>query len=212
MDTMQIYYEKLASTVIKNLEKRQMEGYYCATAKEAVDKALSLLPKNALVSFGGSMTLVDTGMLDTLRTSSSIQLLDRDNAKDVAERDDICRRSFFADTYFMSSNAITIDGELINIDGNGNRVAALIYGPKEVIILAGINKIVPSVEEGVNRVRNTATPPNCIRLNKQTPCVATGTCGNCLSSDCICNQIVITRRSGIKGRIKVVLIGETFGF
>lgn len=212
MNPIQTHYETLAATVIKNLEKRQMEGYYFATAEEAIEKALSLLPEGAVVSYGGSMTLVDTGLLDKLRTTSAIDLLDRDNAKDAAEKDDICRRSFFADTYFMSSNAITIDGELVNIDGNGNRVAALIYGPKEVIILAGMNKIVPSVEDAVKRVRNTATPPNCIRLNKQTPCVTTGACANCLSPDCICNQIVITRRSGIKGRIKVLLIGETLGF
>lgn len=212
MNTMETYYETLAATIIKNLEKRQMEGYYFSTAKEAVEKALSLLPEHALVSFGGSMTLADTGMLDALKACPSIELLDRSTAKDAKETEEIFRRSFYADTYFMSSNAITIDGELVNIDGNGNRVAALIYGPKEVIILAGMNKIVPSVEEAVNRVRNTATPPNCIRLHKKTPCSMTGTCGDCLSPDCICNQIVITRRSGAKGRIKVLLIGEALGF
>lgn len=212
MNPIQTHYKTLASTVIKNLEKRQMEGYYFATAKEAVEKALSLLPNGAVVSYGGSMTVADTGILDTLRADASITLLDRDNVKDAAEKEEIFRRSFFADTYFMSSNAITIDGELVNIDGTGNRVAALIYGPKEVIIFAGMNKIVPSVEDAIKRVRNSATPPNCIRLNKQTPCVATGACADCLSPDCICNQIVITRRSGIKGRIKVLLIGETLGF
>lgn len=152
MNTMETYYETLAATIIKNLEKRQMEGYYFSTAKEAVEKALSLLPEHALVSFGGSMTLADTGMLDALKACPSIELLDRSTAKDAKETEEIFRRSFYADTYFMSSNAITIDGELVNIDGNGNRVAALIYGPKEVIILAGMNKIVPSVEEAVNQI------------------------------------------------------------
>ncbi len=211
MNPIQSHYEKLASTVIKNLEKRQMEGYYFATAKEAVDKAMSFLNENATVGFGGSMTLVESGMLEALRACPSIQLLDRD-AVPAEEKNNIFRQSLLSDTYFMSTNAMTTEGELINIDGNGNRVAALIYGPTEVILLVGMNKIVPSVEEAVNRVRNVATPPNCIRLNKQTPCSVTGVCGDCLSPDCICNQIVITRRSGAKGRIKVLLIGESLGF
>lgn len=211
MNPIQSHYEKLAATVIKNLEKRQMEGYYFSTAKEAVDKAMSLITPNATVGFGGSMTLVESGMLEALRACPSIQLLDRD-AVPAEEKNNIFRQSLLSDTYFMSTNAMTVDGELVNIDGNGNRVAALIYGPTEVILLVGMNKIVPSVEEAVNRVRNVATPPNCIRLNRQTPCSVTGACGDCLSPDCICNQIVITRRSGTKGRIKVLLIGEGLGF
>ena len=212
MDIMKNYYEKLAATVISNLNKRQIEGHYCPTSRDAVKMALSLLPQNASVGFGGSVTLTQTGMLDALKAEPSIRLLDREAAKTAEEKEEIFRSHFHTDAYFMSSNAITTDGELVNIDGSGNRVAALIFGPKEVIILAGMNKIVPSVEEAVNRVRNTATPPNCIRLDKQTPCAATGTCGNCLSPDCICNQIVVTRRSGKPGRIKVLLIGETLGF
>ncbi len=212
MNAIQIYYEKLADTIISNLKKRQMEGYYVKTSKEAVDLALSFLPQNALVGFGGSMTLVQSGMYDALKSNPAIRLLDRSTAKTADEIEALYHNSLSADTYFMSSNAITSDGVLVNIDGRGNRAAALIYGPKEVVILAGMNKIVPSVKEAVRRVRNTATPPNCIRLNKQTPCSVTGTCDNCLSPDCICNQIVITRRSGTKGRIKVLLIGENLGF
>lgn len=158
------------------------------------------------------MTLLQSGMYDALKECPSIRLFDRNEAKTAEEIDEIYKKSLFADAYFMSSNAITKDGVLVNIDGRGNRVAALIYGPKTVIMLVGMNKIVPSVEEAVSRVRNTATPPNCIRLGKKTPCAATGTCGDCLSDDCICNQIVITRRSGTKGRIKVLLIGEKLGF
>lgn len=212
MDPIQIHYEKLAASVIAGLEMRQMEGYYFPTAKDAVEKALSFLPKDAVVGFGGSMTFEQSGMYDALKQNPSIQLLDRNDAKTAEEIEGVFRKSLFADAYFMSSNAITKDGVLVNIDGRGNRVAALIYGPKEVIILAGMNKIAPSVEEAVSRVRNTATPPNCIRLDKKTPCSATGICGDCLSPDCICNQVVITRRSGAKGRIKVLLIGENLGF
>ena len=122
------------------------------------------------------------------------------------------RDAFSADTYFMSTNAITTGGELVNIDGTGNRVAALIYGPETVVILAGMNKIAANVDEALSRVHNVATAQNCIRLDKKTPCAITGACADCLSPDCICNQVVITRRSGIKGRIKVLLIGESFGY
>ncbi len=212
MDIVKNHYEKLAATVIANLQKRQMEGYYCPTAQEAVETALSLLPKQAVVGFGGSITLAQTGMLDALKTRPLTQLLDRSAAQTDEEKENIYRSHFSADAYFMSSNAITAGGELVNIDGTGNRVAALIYGPKEVMILAGMNKIVPSVEEAISRVRNTATPPNCIRLARKTPCASTGICSDCLTPDCICSQIVITRRSGIPGRIKVFLIGETLGF
>ena len=117
-----------------------------------------------------------------------------------------------SDVYFMSTNAITANGELVNIDGPGNRVAARIYGPETVIILTGMNKVAANVEEALSRIHNVATPQNCIRLNKTTPCSTTCTCADCLSPDCICNQVVITRRSGIKGRIKVLLIGDSFGY
>jgi hypothetical protein len=112
----------------------------------------------------------------------------------------------------MSTNAITLDGELVNVDGNGNRVASLIYGPKHVIVITGMNKVVPDVLQGYDRVRNIASPPNTIRLGKNTPCANTGKCGNCLSPDCICSQIVVTRRSREKERIIVILVNENLGF
>lgn len=112
----------------------------------------------------------------------------------------------------MSTNAITMDGELVNIDGSGNRVAALIFGPEEVIIVAGMNKVTADVPGAYKRVKNIASPPNCVRLNKNTPCAMTGQCGSCLGDDCICSQTVITRRSGIPGRIKVILVGEELGY
>ncbi len=112
----------------------------------------------------------------------------------------------------MSSNAITLDGELINIDGNGNRVACLIQGPRHVILVVGMNKVVTDVESGISRVRNMASPANAIRLSRNLPCAATGTCHNCLSPECFCNQIVVTRRSGHTGRIKVYLVGEPLGY
>ena len=197
------YNKTLADTLIQNLKKRQIEGFYCATIEEAKAKALSFVAEGAAVAFGGSMTLAESGILDALRAKSDIHLIDRNNAKTPEETKQMYRDAFSADTYFMSTNAITLDGELINIDGNG---------PDQVIIVAGLNKVTANVEDGIRRVRNCATPPNCIRLNKKTPCAATGRCADCLSPEGICNQIVITRRSGNPDRIKVILIGESLGY
>ena len=206
------YYEKLAETVMKNLKKRQIDACYCPTVSEAKQKALSYLTPDCSVSCGGSMTLEETGILKALRERSDIRLIDRAAASSPEEIKKMYHEALACDYYFMSTNALTLDGELVNIDGNGNRVAALIYGPEHVIIVAGMNKVAADLAEALNRVHNTATPLNCIRLSKKTPCAATGACANCLSADCICNQIVITRRSGNPDRIKVILVGDDLGY
>ena len=205
------YYKQLANTVLKGFEKRFIEGYYCETKEEAKALALSLVPENSSASFGGSVTLAETGVLEALRARKDLTLYDRDTANGFDDVKKIMHDALSCDYYFMSSNAITADGELVNIDGNGNRVAALIYGPEYVIILAGMNKIVKDVEEGLSRTRNIASPQNCIRLKKHTPCAVNGVCGNCLA-DTICDQIVITRASRVPKRIKVILVGEELGF
>lgn len=206
------YYENLANTIIKNLEKRQMEGFYARNVEEAEKKVFSYLTDGCSVAFGGSMTLDETGLLTALHYDPNIRLIDRAAAKSPEEVKKIYHDALNADYYLMSTNAITTDGELVNIDGTGNRVAALIYGPENVIILAGMNKVAANVEEAISRVHNVATPINCNRLHKNTPCAATGVCADCLSPDCICNQVVITRRSGVPGRIKVILIGDELGY
>lgn len=204
-------YENTANTIIKNLNKRQMEGYYCKDTKTAIKKVLELIPKGSSISYGGSMSIIESGLMDTIK-AEDYNLIIRELAKNVKEErkiySDICSSDFF----LMSTNAITLDGELINIDGRGNRVAFLCYGPQNVIIFAGMNKVVANVEEGFNRARNIAAPPNAIRLNRKTPCAITGKCENCFSPDCMCSQFVITRRSGIPNRIKVILIGEELGY
>lgn len=212
MNPKQQHYETLANTVIKNLNKRRIEACYCATVEDAEKKAFSYLTDGCTVSFGGSMTLDEMGMLTALRHDPNIRLIDRATATSPEEIKQMYHDALSADYYFMSTNAITVDGELVNIDGTGNRVAALIYGPENVIIMAGMNKVAANVDEALSRVHNTATPMNCKRLDKKTPCAATGVCSDCLSPDCICNQVVITRRSGIEGRIKVILIGEELGY
>lgn len=212
MSVREQYNEKLAETVIRNLEKRQIAAFYCPSAAEARDMALSFVKEGNSVSFGGSMTLEETGILEALKNRGDIRLIDRANARNAQEMKQVFRDALSADCYFMSTNALTEGGELVNIDGNGNRLAALIYGPDQVIIVTGLNKVVPTVEDAVRRVRHTATPLNCIRLNRNTPCASTGTCADCLAPDCICNQVVITRRSGDPDRIKVILVGEALGY
>ena len=205
------YYKNLANTVLKSFEKRHIEGHYCDSVEEAKELALSFVPNGSSASFGGSVTLTETGILAALRSREDLTLFDRDTANSPEETKKIMHDALSCDYYFMSSNAITVDGELVNIDGNGNRVAALIYGPENVIIVAGMNKIVKSVEEGLSRTRNIASPQNCIRLGKNNPCAINGVCGNCLA-DTICDQIVITRASRVPNRIKVILVGEELGF
>lgn len=206
MTPSETYYENLAKTTMKNLEKRHFECHYCKTAQEAVKLASELVPSDSTVSFGGSMTLAESGMADILKQRSDITLLDRSKAGSPEEVKEIYHKSLNADYYFMSSNAITVEGELVNIDGTGNRVGALIYGPEHVIILAGMNKVSPSLEEAVSRVKNVASPLNANRLSRNTPCAATGLCSDCLSPDCICSHTVITRKSAPEKRIKIILI------
>lgn len=212
MNPMQKHYETLANTIIKNLAKRRMEGSYCATIEEAVAKAESYLTDGASVSFGGSMTLEETGMLTALRNNKNIHLIDRATAKSPEEMKQLYHDALSADFYFMSTNAITIDGELVNIDGNGNRLAALVYGPEHIIIIVGMNKVAANVEEAISRIHTTAAPINCQRLERNTPCAATGVCAECTSPDCICCHTVVTRYSRFENRIKVILVGEELGY
>lgn len=206
-------YQTLANTMIQNFQKRNIEAFYCEDSESAVELAMRMMEDANTISFGGSETLEETGLLDAIRNSShEVVLVERNAAKTPAEKKEIFLKSMASDYFLMSSNAITIDGELINIDGNGNRVACLIHGPEHVIIVAGMNKVVADVESGIARVRNVSAPANAARLGTKTPCGATGHCGNCDSPDCMCCQIVVTRHSRHTGRIKVILVGETLGY
>lgn len=205
------FYEKQAQTIIKNLQTRKMEGYYCESAGDAKRKLAELLSGSVKsVAYGGSMTIDDNGFKSVVEENGH-ELIVRENYKSPEEVKELKAKQINADVFLMSTNAITLDGELINIDGRGNRVSFLIYGPESVIVIAGMNKVVANVEDGLRRVRNIATPPNCIRLNKKTPCSVTGKCGNCFTES-ICSQFVVTRMSMIPGRIKVILVGEELGY
>jgi len=211
MTPKQVYYENLADTMIEKFNKRGIEGYYCENSEEALQTAKRFLTPDCSISWGGSETLKEIGLLDELSASDYI-IYDRTTAKTAEEKSKMYSKIVTSDYFFMSSNAITLDGQLVNIDGTGNRVACLITGPKNVIVIAGMNKVVTNVETGIDRVRNMSAPPNAVRLGTKTPCAEMGRCGNCLVEDCLCCEIVITRKSRIPGRIKVILVGEELGF
>ncbi len=201
----------LGKAVIANLAKRNMEGYYCATKAEALQKALELIPATDTVCWGGSVTIGEIGLVDAVKERNPV--IDRDTATTMEEKVEIMRKGLTCDTFIMSTNAISEDGILVNIDGNGNRVASLIFGPKQVVIIAGINKVAKDLDSAIARARSTAAPINAQRFDGiQTPCAKTGVCSNCHAVDCMCCQVVITRHSRHAGRIKVILVGEDLGF
>lgn len=205
-------FARKAKIIIANLQKRNMEGYYCESSKELLETLLPMIEEGSSIAWGGSESLKECGLMDALKGNSKYNLIDRSAAKTPEQDREVYLQSAGSDYYLMSTNAITMEGELVNIDGNGNRVACLIHGPKYVFLVVGMNKVVTDIGEGLSRTQNIASPPNTIRLNKKTPCAETGVCGGCLSPDCICSQIVITRRSRHEGRIKVFLVAENLGF
>ena len=204
-------YENLAATVIKNMEKRQIKGFYVRDKKAALDLLLSLIPKGSSIGYGGSVTLGEIGALEAL-SGEEYNLIVRENAKTAEETEAVFKEILFSDFFLMSSNAISVDGQLINVDGRGNRVAFLAYGPKNVILVCGMNKIVSDVDSGIKRVQTLAAPMNSVRLERTNPCAMTGICGDCQAPGCVCANTVITRRSHIADRIKVILVGEELGF
>lgn len=202
--------EKVAQKVCKALESRNFEAYYCANKKRALDQIVSLIDKNDVVSWGGSETLEEMGIQKTL-IKEGYQVIDRDTAKTPEERVQLMRQALSCDTFLMSTNAISEDGQLVNLDGVGNRVAALAFGPKQVIVVAGMNKLVKTLEDAISRTRTIAAPTNAQRFDVKTPCKTTGSCADCTSADCICANMVITRMSKPAKKIKVILVGEDFG-
>ncbi|SHK10757.1 Uncharacterised ACR, YkgG family COG1556 [Clostridium cavendishii DSM 21758] len=204
--------EKRAERVIASLEKNNMNGYLVRSKDELLKKIEELIKDGDTVGCGGSMTLFETGIIDYLR-SGKYNFLDR--YKDNLTKDDIkkiYRQAFFADAYFSSTNAITENGELYNVDGTGNRVAALLYGPEKIIIVAGLNKIVKNVEEAIARTKDIVAPANAKRLNRKTPCAKVGYCVECQSEDRICCEYTLIRRQTISNRIHVIFISENFGY
>ena len=211
MNPKELFYKKSGIKVCENLKKHFFDAYYVDTKEDALKKSLELISKQDSVSWGGTITMEQIGLKQALIDNNYI-LIDRDTAKSPEERVELMHKALSCGTYIMSANAITSDGQLFNIDGNGNRVAALCYGPKNILVIAGMNKVVKTVEDAYNRARNFAAPANKQRFEIiQTPCETTGQCANCVREDSICNQFVLTRLSHPKNRIKVILVGEDLG-
>ncbi|MDC7125665.1 MAG: lactate utilization protein [Spirochaetales bacterium] len=211
MDINKEYYRNRGERVVRAMHKRNFFAEYFDSSAEAVKSILKMIPEGASVSWGGSVSLTESGLKTALQ-DSGYNLLDREKVDDPGKMPEFYYKASGVDYYIMSANAITIDGKLVNIDGRGNRLAALLYGPKNIIVIAGMNKVVESEEEAVSRVKNVASPLNAMRLEMNTPCTKTGSCADCQSTDCICANTVITRRTREKERIKVFLIGEKLGF
>jgi L-lactate utilization protein LutB len=203
-------YDLAGPKVAEALKRRHFEAYYCRTGKEAAEKLLSLIPHTDTVSWGGSMTLTALN-IQGLLNEQGYQVIDRDTAKTPEERNILMRNALSCGTFLMSSNAITEDGQLFNIDGGGNRIAAMIYGPKSVIVIAGMNKVVKTLADAESRTRNFAAPANHQRVSGEAPCTVTGECADCVSPGCICTYMVTTRMSKPEKRIKVILVGEVLG-
>ena len=204
-------YDKAGAKVAEALNKRYFEAYYCSDRAAALEKILELIPQGHVVSWGGATTVDELGVKDALRQRGQA-VIDRDTAKDAQERQQMLKQALTCNTFLMGSNAISADGQLVNIDGTGNRVAALCFGPDQVIVVAGMNKVAGDLDGAMRRARQVAAPMNAQRFPLKTPCVANGLCGDCKGPDSICAQIVITRMCKPAGRIKVVLVGEDLGF
>ena len=205
------FYDKRGAVLVKNLQKHHFEAYYCATKAEALEQVLALMPEGSTVGWGGAVSASQVGVQAAVH-AGNYNVIDRDQFADPAEKLRCMRECFNADFFITGANAISMDGQMVNIDGNGNRVGMIVYGPKNIIVVAGMNKVCPTVEDAVKRARTVAAPMNQQRFGLPNPCTCTGVCGDCLTETSICNQILITRNSKPAGRIKFVLVGEELGF
>ena len=205
--------DKVAEKVIQNLKKRRMAGSYTSTADGAREEIIAMIPKGATVFRCGSMTAVGMALWEAIDALPEVDLIDPYKPElSPAEGLELRRQGLMADIMIASSNAITLDGRLVNLDGMGNRVAAMAFGPKRVILVVGMNKVVPDLETAMTRVKHYAAPVNAIRFGVKTPCVETGLCQDCRSAQRICNMWSTIEGHMIKDRIHVKLVGEFLGY
>ena len=205
------YYDHRGPILVKNLKSRHFDAYYCSTKEEALAKALELIPKGSSVCWGGAMSAQQIGLIEAIRTGD-YRPLDREKAATPEEAKAIMKQGLTADVFIAGANALSMDGQMVSIDGMGNRVAAIVYGPESVIIVAGMNKVMDTLEAAYNRARTVAAPVNNQRFENENPCKFTGTCANCKTETSICNQFLIPRHCRPGGRIKFILVGEDLGF
>lgn len=214
MDKHQITWnEKIAHSIIQNLEKRRMEGSYAADAVQARDEIVAMIPRGASVYRCGSMTTSGIGLWEKLAQRTDLRVMDPYQPGLAPEQSmEMRRQGLLADVMIAGSNAITLDGKLVNLDGSGNRVAAMMFGPKKVILVVGMNKVAADVQSAMARVKHYAAPVNVIRIGYDNPCAKTGLCMDCKSPQRICNMWSIIEGHMAKGRIHVKLVGEDLGY
>ena len=209
------YWRIRLENVKKNLENNNFDVFLAesfADVKSVVLETIIPQLKPSSMSWGGSMTFVASGLYDELKAKETIEILDTyDKELSAAENMERRRQSLLADLYITGTNAVTEDGMLVNLDMIGNRVGALTFGPKNVILIIGRNKVVGDLEEAMARIKDLAAPANAIRLDKKTPCTKTASCHECQSPDRICNTWTITQKAFPKGRVKIVLLNADAG-
>ena len=204
--------ENKIKRTIKSLEKNNMSGYLVKDKEELLSKIRELIPQKSLVGCGGSQTLIETGVIDFLRVCD-YEFLDRyQKGLTSDEIKNLHRKSFCSDAYVTSTNAITENGELYNVDGNGNRVAAMLYGPDKVIVVCGVNKIVKDIDEAIKRNEQMSAPSNAKRLNTKTPCKEVGYCMDCESPDRICCEYSVIKKQRTSDRIHVIFLNQSLGY
>lgn len=201
----------LADKVIKGLESRNMSGYYAETKEEALAKALELIPEGSSIGWGGSVSVSEIGLREAV-INGNYEVFNRDNCQTPEEKREVELKIFGSDFFLCSSNAITEDGILVNIDGNSNRVAAIAYGPKKVIMIVGMNKVAKDLDAALSRARNIAAPINAQRFPLDTPCKQDGSCVNCKSRDTICCEFLVTRYSRHADRFHIILVNDELGY
>ncbi|WP_457551005.1 lactate utilization protein [Desulfobacula sp.] len=210
------YWNLKLEAVKENLENNNFEVFIAQDRKAAKDIAMNdIIPKLDIksVSWGGSMSFVSTGLFHALKDNPDIEVLNTfDQSLSKVEMMDKRRQSLMVDLFITGTNAITQAGQLVNLDMMGNRVAAIMWGPKTVLLIIGRNKITADLEDAMFRIKNYAAPVNTMNLDKKTPCRETGVCHDCSSPDRICNYWTITEKSFIKNRIKIILVNEDLGF
>jgi hypothetical protein len=205
------FHEKQVERTIKALKKNNFEALFVPDSKAAFEEVMKRIPDGTTVSVGGSITLGQVGLLDALEKRKINFIFPMKQGKTPEEVHALIQKTFLSDIYLSGTNAITEDGKLFNVDATGNRVGAMFIGPKKVIVIAGLNKIVPDMEAAEERIRWWVGPQNAKRLNRKTPCVETGVCSDCSSPERICNINVTLRKKPSRTDVTVILVGENLG-
>jgi len=207
----QFFREKQVERTIHALKKNNFEALFVPDAKAALEEVMRRIPDGATVGVGGSVTLSQIGLLDALGKRNIRLIWPFQQARNDEERIELVRKSFSSDIFLSSTNAVTEDGKLFNVDATGNRVGAMFIGPKSVIVVSGVNKIVKDIEAAEKRVKEWTAPQNAKRLKRKTPCVETGVCADCSSPDRICNIYVTLAKRPSRTDVIIILVGERLG-